>query len=339
MPDGNRLRFAPPRDYRHAAHQLLAGVRRDLGDDAKVRTLAQVGGAGAPMDAHQFARLLRATSQTLDDEFFGLTSRPARHGTCAMMVDLILGCATLGAALEQACNFMRIVTDDLRLSYTLQGDTLEITFKVTDGQRDPLGFLGDYWLLYLHNLFSWVIGRKIALKELYSTCPEAPNCDRLLSYIRPSWSYGHSHNALVLSAHYWTASIVRTRGEWHANVERIIGQGILGWPDGHDSWTYRVRGLFNQTFERQVGVPRLADVAAHLCVSPQTLHRYLQQEGSSFQQLLDESRKDHAIELLERQHLSVEAAAQRLGFSEARSFSRAFKHWTGLSPSQVTSRR
>ena len=74
-------------------------------------------------------------------------------------------------------------------------------------------------------------------------------------------------------------------------------------------------------------------VAGSLGISRQTLYRRLKAEGVTFEELLDNKRRDLALTYLKRERMSVKAAAYRLGFSDPAAFSRAFKRWTGLSPS------
>ena len=61
-----------------------------------------------------------------------------------------------------------------------------------------------------------------------------------------------------------------------------------------------------------------------------TLHRRLREEGSSFQRLKDRARRDTAIALLRSGAHSGAALAELTGFSDASTFHRAFKKWTGM---------
>ena len=137
------------------------------------------------------------------------------------------------------------------------------------------------------------------------------------------------------SRKYWTLPIVRTRSEWRDHRRRLVEEGILGWPEGDNHYSNQVKSLLLKALVQQQAMPRLQDIAGTLCMSAQTLHRHLQHEGNGYQRILDDLRRDYAIELLAKQHLSIAAAAECLGFAEARSFSRAFKQWTGLPPSAV----
>ncbi len=74
-------------------------------------------------------------------------------------------------------------------------------------------------------------------------------------------------------------------------------------------------------------------VARELGMSRQTLYRRLKAEGTTFEELLDAKRRQLAVRYLRLDRSSVKAAAYKLGFSDPAAFSRAFKRWTGISPS------
>ncbi len=73
-------------------------------------------------------------------------------------------------------------------------------------------------------------------------------------------------------------------------------------------------------------------VARNLAMSRQTLYRRLKDEGITFAEIHDDLRQRMAVEYLKGQKVTVNETAYLLGFSEASSFVRAFKRWTGLSP-------
>ena len=82
------------------------------------------------------------------------------------------------------------------------------------------------------------------------------------------------------------------------------------------------------------GYPNLEQVAESLHLTSRTLRRRLEKEGMSFKVLLEEVKCKDAIRILEQSDLEVQAVAERLGYSEHGNFTRAFKQWTGKSPSE-----
>ncbi|WP_242486418.1 AraC family transcriptional regulator [Pseudomonas sp. TH03] len=73
-------------------------------------------------------------------------------------------------------------------------------------------------------------------------------------------------------------------------------------------------------------------VASALCMSPTKLQLKLSQRGTHFQQLLDDTRKELACSYLSQASRPVTEITFLLGFSDTSNFTRAFKRWTGLSP-------
>jgi AraC-like DNA-binding protein len=76
-------------------------------------------------------------------------------------------------------------------------------------------------------------------------------------------------------------------------------------------------------------------IAAKLGVSRQTLFRRLKAEGVTFETILDELRQRLALHYLAGRKASVNETAYLVGFSDPAAFSRAFKRWTGKSPSEM----
>lgn len=80
------------------------------------------------------------------------------------------------------------------------------------------------------------------------------------------------------------------------------------------------------------GVPLLSDVASRLAMSGRTLQRRLAEQDSSFQALVDESRRRLAQRLLSGTELSLLEVAFMTGFSGQSALTRAFKRWVGQTP-------
>ena len=83
------------------------------------------------------------------------------------------------------------------------------------------------------------------------------------------------------------------------------------------------------------GEVRIDQVGRALGYSRQTLYRRLKAEGITFAEILDGLRHRLALRWLREERISVKEVAYRLGFSDPAAFSRAFKRWTGQSPSAI----
>jgi AraC-like DNA-binding protein len=96
------------------------------------------------------------------------------------------------------------------------------------------------------------------------------------------------------------------------------------------SLTERIRRMLRRYLAEEM--PSLEEVSDMLATTPQTLRRRLQREGQGYQMIKDALRRDVAVEYLTQSDLPLLEVAARVGFSEASTFHRAFKAWTGLTP-------
>jgi AraC-like DNA-binding protein len=100
--------------------------------------------------------------------------------------------------------------------------------------------------------------------------------------------------------------------------------------------TEQVKGMLKQLMPR--GRPGIEDVAKELRVSPRTLQRRLAEAGATFQQLMQEARRELARHYLLHSSMELNETAYLLGYEDAHSFFRAFSDWEGSPPGEWRAR-
>lgn len=97
----------------------------------------------------------------------------------------------------------------------------------------------------------------------------------------------------------------------------------------------RVSSLISAQLERgRIGVEV---VASQLHMSRYTLHKKLKREGITFASLLEDVRRQQALNYMQDKTKPLVEIAEQLGFSELSAFSRAFKRWMGIPPAEYRS--
>jgi AraC-like DNA-binding protein len=94
----------------------------------------------------------------------------------------------------------------------------------------------------------------------------------------------------------------------------------------------QVKGILKRLLAGQR--PELETVAGELRMSTRTLQRRLTAEGATFQQLMEDARRELARHYLLNSSLELNETAYLLGYEDANSFFRAFHYWEGTSPGE-----
>jgi AraC-like DNA-binding protein len=118
-----------------------------------------------------------------------------------------------------------------------------------------------------------------------------------------------------------------------ANLHAVMvpfAEQTLGQLAPTNSVTAEVRKLILEALE--LGGPDIADVSSKLGMSMRTLARRLESEGTTFRDLVDQERRQLALDFVGRRDVDLSVIAYRLGFSHTAAFHRAFRRWTGLTP-------
>ena len=123
-------------------------------------------------------------------------------------------------------------------------------------------------------------------------------------------------------------SVRRQRAIWSITVVKLLEN-----LDRSKSTKGRVESLLIPVLH--TGEATMDMIAGKLALSGQTLFRKLKVEGVTFEQVLDDVRHKLALHYLSGKKVSVHETAYLVGFSDPGSFSRAFKRWTGSSPTTM----
>lgn len=147
-------------------------------------------------------------------------------------------------------------------------------------------------------------------------------------------AFGQPQNRLVLDAH-WLAVPLPTHNPIASRQVLALCEAQM--PEG------AVPGEVTAAVERLLRAqlpqdPKLAGIAAQLHVSERTLRRQLTGEGTSFHEIHDRLRIDHAYALLRERHLTIASVGAAIGYKDPRDFRRAFKRLTGDTPRALRER-
>ena len=323
----------------HVAQVLQGTERRGV---ASGPLLQRAGISAALLEAplarvsqEQYARLLRVVQRALRDEFWGLCSQPLRLGSFAQCCRLLIHTPTLADALRVGFRYFHGELPDFvaRLGVA---DRLATVRIVTPLPPEPsLLYAERTFLFFTFGLASWLAARRIPLTAVGYRGPPPPNVAETTRAFQAKVRYGQPHFSLSFDARWLQLPMVQNTQSLREFLHQAPANLLVKYRD-KASVTERIRRQLRSHLRGEM--PSLDEVGRVLGMTPQTLRRRLREEGQGFQSLKDNLRRDAAIEYLARPDMTLLDIADQIGFSEASTFHRAFKKWTGVAPGEYRHR-
>jgi AraC-like DNA-binding protein len=279
----------------------------------------------------QMTRLVRQIWFVMGDEFMGFTGTPCQYGLFALMAESVRRCDNLREVLLMGSRLYNMFTDDIHTELVETEHEASLITGFANPALDPDHFFQEFWLVIWHRFSSWIIGRYIPLLYVnldYALPAHAVELDHLFPCPK---DYSCKQNQLSFDSHYLNFPPVRSRADMVTYLKHSPAD-LMTIPGDDRSLKNRVMNLILKQGEPVLSIPKIDQMAVQLHITPQTLYRALKREGTSYQRIKDNIRRDIAVTRLVKDRMPVKDVAEILGFSEPRSFTRAFKHWTGLSP-------
>ncbi|HVR55103.1 MAG TPA: AraC family transcriptional regulator [Pseudorhodoferax sp.] len=314
--------------------QLLYGAQhRGLDTPALLR---RAGIAPALLDAPlsrvtqaQCAALIAVLRHHLRDELWGLCRHPLPPGSFALGCELMADTRTLGEALARGLRYYRLLLRDFVPRLQLQGGVA--TLALTGGDRSAPGpaFAERAFSFLAYGWVCWLVARRVPLLSVdYPDSVLARSMDTT-TLLQAPVVYGQPYTGWRFEARWLQLPVVQNQDSLRDFLREAPAQLLVRFRD-RTRVTERIRSLFRKHLAGET--PTLEEVSEQLALTPQTLRRRLREEAQTFRGIKEDLRRDAAIEYLARTELTLPEIAARLGYSEASTFHRAFKHWTGLAP-------
>jgi AraC-like DNA-binding protein len=282
----------------------------------------------ARVTAMQMELISGLAMQELDDEGLGWFSRRLPWGSYGMLVRASLTSPTLGVALNRWCRHHGLLTEDIRLSLAEHNGVATLQL---DEARD-LGVFREFCVVsVLRNALGvacWLTDSRIPLTATHLRFAPPAHADSYRVLFDGPTHFNATANCLQFDAGYLTLPVRRDEAALQQMLQRALLLTVR--PYRRDRLLVeKVRQTLAQYPEHSRNAD---DLAAWLNMSARTLHRQLQEEGASLQQLKDSVREQRARALLLRTNKPLKQIAAEVGFSNEKSFIRAFKSWTGQAP-------
>lgn len=315
------------------ATDLLAGldpdsllVRTAIGHAEIAPELLQE--AGGRVTIEQFSKLYRQLALMLDDETPGFFSRPMRNGTLKFLCLGMFDSPNLDTAFHRFVSYFRLVLDDMGFEVSRGERLTRIALIEHVPPQGSRVLVHELMLKLVHGVASWMIGHKIPLAQVDFAFPRPLRAPEYVYVFPGPTNFEQAQTALYVDSEYLNAPIRQDKSAL-SDFLRNAPADWLYTTFSEKILTHRVRDHLESCLR---SMPTVASTARDLHFSVRTLSRRLAEEGTTFQSVKDELRRDMAILQLIKTELSIAAIGLAIGFDDPTTFNRAFKLWTGSAP-------
>jgi AraC-like DNA-binding protein len=287
--------------------------------------------------AAQFEALAGHAMRELDDEALGWFARRLPWGSYGMMCRASITAPTLEVALKRWCRHHRLLTEDVLFELTLGEETATVSIR----EQRELGDLREFCLVtllrYVLGFSCWAIDSTIALRAAEFPFAEPGHVSVYPTIFCKAVRFDADRAGICFDRHYLSLPLTRSASDLDGMLKGALRLTVLPYrPHRRDRLLVeRVRRVLRAARGRSLGAE---DVARELALSTRTMHRRLRQEATSLRELKEEAKLELAKLELMRGRTPIKRIAEIAGFRNEKSFSRAFRNWTGASPREFRGR-
>jgi len=239
-----------------------------------------------------------------------------------------LSSRTLADAIDLAVRYYRTRTTLVDLHFYVEGDTAVLQFDERVPLGDLLPFVIDSLIASFYVIRTQLIAGPVPEGEVRATFPEQEHHRRLRELMGTQMHFDCAFNQvrfprseLSRPLDYADPQLVRmAAAQCEEELKKLHDEsGLLG----------DVRRRVSRHLAED---PSLERIAAEMYMAPRTLRRRLAELGTGFHEIVEQIRRGQAVEHLLAGALSIDEIAMQLGYSDPSNFGRAFRRWTGKSP-------
>ncbi|MFQ5935039.1 MAG: AraC family transcriptional regulator [Acidiferrobacterales bacterium] len=276
-------------------------------------------------------RLWRFAGQASKDTAFGLTAARFWHPTTFHALGYAwMASDSMREAFERLVRYVHLVSNAALIRFEERENDFCFTMGSGVSDLQPADEAIDAGMATILGMCRTSYGDH--LNPLHVAMQRKAPMDRgsFARVFRAPIDYDASENMLCFGKNEINTPLSTANAELAIANERVVAAYLARF----DRASLKLRVEATLLEQLSSGHATQESIARALHLSTRTLQRKLRDEGTTYKDLLDETRRQLAADYVKQSELSVNEITFLLGFSEPANFSRAFKRWTGLTPSQ-----
>ena len=293
---------------------------------------AQLGDATARVSARQRLTVYRNIFEGCKDpSVFLRAGHSATICSFGIWGYVLMTSSTYLDAVHMAFKYLQLTGPLLEKSFDLDGDTANFEGKDKLLLGPLLQPVIDFWFAFTIKISREVTQERFVTGWVEMAIPEPSRVDAYADLLGCPVVFGADRNRICFNRENLSIPLPRA----DALSFQICDDLCATMLEDMRMAAGPAREVRDLILRRPSDFPSLSEVASHLYMTPRTLRRRLAEQGTSYQQILNDVRKSLAVKFLRETRLTMDEIAERVGFSDSRNFRQAFKKWTDTTPSSL----
>ena len=301
--------------------------------------LAKIPAPTDRIEADKLDAILRLAIPLIRDPAFGLQAARCWHpSNLGVLGHAWLSSSTLRTGLKRLSRYSRLVGERALTEIEESGQGVKVRFWAKRGNPAVVAVAAvfvDVAMALLLDMCRMNAGAALRPMAASLRRGRPENVDAYARFFGCPVRFGAEENAFVLSAQDTDRSLPSSNKQLAAVFDRMLTEELARLDKSNVIARCRAAVLE----DLPSGEASAEETAKQLHMSPRTLQRKLAEAQTTYVQLVDDTRKDLALRYLEDPRRSITDITFSLGFSQPSAFTRAFRRWTGLAPSEYRAKR
>ncbi len=292
--------------------------------------LATIRDPYAQISLTRYTYLLQLASEAANQPGLGLElglhQDPTKWGAFGYVV---LNSPTVGAALNNMATFLKPAQGGTHMAYAQRDNAIGIEYSIIDPRVSYKAQDAEFAIGYVKHVVDRLCERHIEPVHVYFEHNPLCELEIYRSCLGVIPLFDQPVNAIFFPRHLEDRLVLSADLQLFPIVKQHLADLAGAMPDEKgivELVAYQVRQYLSS------GQCKLENIARDMALTPRTLQRRLQEEGTSFARIVEGVRRELALQYIDNAAMEIKEISYLLGFYDTSAFIKAFRKWTGETP-------
>ena len=277
-------------------------------------------------------KIIETAIRLTNDENLGLhQGEHLSKGFSNILGYVLMNCSTLKECWTKYCRYEKIIYSTSISDFQIINNYAVLSNITLDKALESNRQFSEFKISGMLSYIKLLSNENLQLHEVHFTHSKPSNISEYERIFQCKVCFEKSSNTLIFDRELLNISVIEPNEKLLLLFEKNAEEVLKTFND--NTYANMVTEILLEEIKK-CNLPSIENISKKLLLSVRSLQLYLHKEDTSYIKLVQKTRKDMAEKYLNDRTISIDEITYILGFSETSAFHRAFKNWTGVTPTQ-----